>query len=144
MSTGSGGRRALQIALGTLAAVPAASGLAGVVRGADVVPGGRATMPPSVDSEYRYAHAIWFAVAPVIWSSLPRIEENGRVVRAVSVAVVLGGLARAWSWRTAGRPHPVFVGATALELVGIPALAAWQAHVARVADRSRAGVPDPA
>ena len=43
-----------------------------------------------------------------------------------------------------GRPHPVFVGATALELVGIPAVAAWQAHIARVAGRGRAGGPRPA
>jgi hypothetical protein len=143
-TTGTGGRRGLQVVLGALAAIPAASGLAGMVQGADVVPGGRAVLTPSADSEYRYAHAIWFAVAPVIWSSLPRIEENGRVVRAVSAAVVLGGLARAWSWRTAGRPHPVFVGATALELVGIPAVAAWQARVARAADRSRTSIPAPA
>jgi hypothetical protein len=143
-TTGSGGRRGLQITLGALAVIPAASGLAGMMQGADVLPGGRAALTPSVDSEYRYAHAIWFAVAPVIWSSLPRIEENGRVLRAVSSAVVLGGLARAWSWRRVGRPHAVFVGATALELVGIPAVAAWQTHVARVAGRSRAGTTAPA
>jgi hypothetical protein len=115
-----------------------------MVQGADAVPGGRAALTPSVDSEYRYAHALWFAVAPVIWSSLPRVEENGRVLRAVSAAVFLGGLARVRSWQASGRPHPVFVGATALELIGIPAVAAWQTHVARVAGRSPSATVRPA
>jgi hypothetical protein len=48
--------------------------------------------------------------------------------------VFLGGLARSLSWRRTGRPHPVFVGATALEL-GIPALLVWQHRVAERATR---------
>ena len=56
-------------------------------------------------------------------------------VQAVSAAVFLGGVARLVSWRVSGRPHPVLVGATALELAGIPVLVAWQKRVARLAGR---------
>jgi len=124
-----GGRRALQITLGTLACIPFASGLAGMLVGPRSLPGDHSRVEPSLDNEYRYAHAIWFGAAPLIWSTLPQVERQGTVLRAVSATVFLGGLTRAWSWRRAGRPHPVFVGATALEL-GIPALALWQNRVA--------------
>jgi hypothetical protein len=133
--TDDGGRRALQLVLGTLSAIPAASAAAGMWRGPDSVPGDHAVLTPSVDSEYRFTNAFWFAAAPVIWSSLPRIEDNGRILRRLSAVIVLGGLARVRSWRVTGRPHPSFIGATALELVGVPALVAWQDLVARRARR---------
>jgi hypothetical protein len=37
------------------------------------------------------------------------------------------------AWRSTGRPAPVLVGATALELIGVPALMAWQHRVATLA-----------
>jgi len=131
-----GGRRALQITLGTLACIPFASGLAGMLVGPRSLPGDRSRVEASLDNEYRYAHAIWFAAAPVLWSTLPQIERQGAVLRAVSATVFLGGLARSLSWRRVGRPHPVFVGATALEL-GVPALVLWQNRVAKRAGQHR-------
>jgi hypothetical protein len=130
-----GGRRALQITLGALACIPFASGLAGMLMGPRSLPGDRSQVGPSLDNEYRYAHAVWFAAAPLIWSTLPQVERQAPVLRAVCATVTLGGLARTLSWRRTGRPHSVFVGATALEL-GIPALLLWQG---RVAKRARAG-----
>jgi len=108
-----------------------------MVVGLRSLPGDRSRVEPSLDNEYRYTHAIWFAAAPAIWSTPPRVERQGAVLRAVTGTVFLGGLARSLSWWRTGRPHPVFVGATALEL-GIPALALWQ-H--RVATRARDHAP---
>jgi len=134
-SSPDGGRRALQIVLGTLSLIPFASGAAGVLVGPRALPGVDGTVPTDVDSAYRYTHALWFTAAPILWRTLPRIEREAATVQTVSAAVFLGGVARLVSWRVSGRPHPVLVGATALELVAVPVLVAWQQRVARSAGR---------
>lgn len=128
-----GGRRGLQIVLGTLSLIPLASGAAGVLVGPRALPGVDGPVPADLDSEYRYTHAMWLTAAPILWRALPRIEREAAAVQAVSAAVFLGGVARLVSWRSRGRPHPVLVAATALELAGIPVLVAWQRRVARLA-----------
>jgi hypothetical protein len=130
-----GGRRGLQLTLGALAAIPFASGLAGMLRGPDALPGANGPVTASVESEYRYTHAIYLAVAPVLWAALPGIERRSAVVRGVAGALFLGGTARVLAWRSTGRPHPVLVGAAALELLGAPALVAWQHRVATATGR---------
>jgi hypothetical protein len=124
-----GGRRQLQIVAAALAAIPFLSGLAAIIAGPSTLPGDNSRLEPTADSEYRFASTFWFAVAPVIWSTVPHIERQGPRLRAVCGVVFLGGLARLASWRRTGRPHPLFVGAIALELIGMPLLVAWQAMV---------------
>jgi len=128
-----GGRRGLQLVVGALAAVPFASGLSGVLVGPRALPGVDEPVDASVDNAYRYAHAIYLATAPVLWSTVPRIERETTVLRTVAGAIFLGGLARLLSWRSAGRPHPVLIGGAALELLAIPGLVAWQHRVAALA-----------
>ena len=126
-----GGHRQLQIVAATLAAIPFLTGLAGMIAGPSTLPGDNSRLEPSADSEYRFASTFWFAAAPVIWSTVPHIDKQGPRLRAVCGVVFLGGLARLVSWRRTGRPHPLFVGAIALELIGMPLLVAWQAKVDR-------------
>jgi Domain of unknown function (DUF4345) len=128
-----GRRRALQVTFGLLAAIPFASGLAAMLAGPTALPGDASTVTATADSEFRFTAAFWFVAAPLIWASLPRVEERTLTLRLVMATVFLGGLARVVSWRKTGRPHPLFVGALALELAGMPAMAVWQGRVAALA-----------
>ena len=76
-----GDRRLLQITLGILTGIPFVSGLVGMITGPATLPGGQSDVTPTLDSEYRFVMASWFAVAPVIWSTLPRIEEKTSTLR---------------------------------------------------------------
>ena len=121
----SGSRRRLQWTLGVLAAIPVASATAEILRGPQGVPGGSPDVTPTVDSSLRYANAFKFAVGPVMWSQLARVEQSQAVTFALST-IAFGGLARLRSWQQRGRPHPITVGAIALETIGVPILLAWQ------------------
>ena len=118
-------RRGLQWTLGVLAAIPVASATGEIVRGPQGVPGGSPDVTPTVDSSLRYANVFKFAVGPVIWSQLGRVERSPAVSFAVTT-IAVGGLARLWSWRQRGRPHPITVGAIVLEVIGGPILLAWK------------------
>ena len=123
-----GSRRRLQWTLGVLAAIPVASAAGEIVRGAQGVPGGSPDVTPTVDSSLRYASVFKFAVGPVIWSQLGRVERSPALSFAIST-IAVGGLARLRSWQQRGRPHPVTVAAIALETLGGPLLLIWQRRV---------------
>jgi hypothetical protein len=121
-------RRKLQSTLAVLPVIPMASGAGEIVRGAHGVPGGSPDVISTVDSSLRYANVFKFAVGPVIWSQLTRVERSPALTFALST-IFVGGLARLRSWQQRGRPHPFAVGAVALETVGVPFLLAWQRRI---------------
>ena len=121
----SGSRRRLQWTVGVLAAIPVASATGEILRGPHGVPGGSPDVTATVDSSLRYANAFKFAVGPVMWSQLQRVEQSQAVTFALST-IFLGGLARLRSWQQRGRPRPIAVGAITLETIGVPILLAWQ------------------
>lgn len=121
----SGSRRGLQWTLGVLATIPMASAIGEIVRGAQGVPGGSPDVVPTVDSSLRYANVFKFAVGPVMWSQLARVEQSSTVTLALST-IFVGGLARVRAWQQSGRPHPITVSAIVLETVGVGILLAWK------------------
>lgn len=133
LMTCDGSRRGLQWTLGVLAAIPVASAAGEIVRGAQGVPGGSPDVTPTVDSSLRYANVFKLAVGPVIWSQLGRVERSPALSFAIAT-ITAGGVARLRSWQQRGRPHPVAVGAIALEVLGGPLLLLWQRRVASSQD----------
>ena len=121
-------RRRLQWTLAAFAAIPLASASREIVLGPQGVPGGSPDVTPTVDSALRYANVFKFAVGPVIWSQLGRVERSPSLTYALS-SIFVGGFTRLRSWQQRGRPHPVTVGAVVLEIAAPPLLIAWQRRI---------------
>jgi Domain of unknown function (DUF4345) len=118
-------RRLLQRTLAVLAVIPMAGASVEIIRGVQGVPGGSPDVVPTVDNSLRYDAAFKFAVGPVIWSQLGRLEQS-RAMTFALLTIFGGGLARIRSWQQSGRPHPFSVVALALETVGVSVLLAWK------------------
>jgi Domain of unknown function (DUF4345) len=125
-------RKSLQIMLLILSVIPLFFGLTGVMFGTGRFLDAAAVVVPQLDNQFRYLSGIYLLVSFLIWWMVPTIERHGTLLRIITVALFLGGLARAVSWATIGQP-PVFqIGAMILEL-SAPLFAIWQSKVARAA-----------
>lgn len=122
-------RRALQIAIAIFALVPVAAGLTGVLRGPAMVE--KFVGPVSLDSHLRYLSGLLLAIGVAWWLSVPTIERQGARVHLLTALVVCGGLARLLSLLVVGTPSAPMLGGLVMELVVTPAIALWQARVAR-------------
>ena len=122
-------RTRMQWTLGLMALVPTISGAQQVLLGADAVPGNISEVSAVIDGELRYANVFKAAVGPIILSRLGTVEDSHAVTAALA-AVFAGGLARLWSWKQAGRPHPVGMVAIGLEVGVVPVILAWRRRFA--------------
>jgi hypothetical protein len=125
-------RRLLQaaVALGCLS--PLYFGLRGVIEGPAMLAGmdpGQA--PPDLLSHYRYLSGLFLGLGLVLLSCLPAIERRTMRFRWTCVAIVVGGLARAFGMVTGDAPSAGHWLALAAELGVVPLLLLWQARVAR-------------
>ncbi len=128
-------RRALQVVVAVLALVPLSAGLQGVIEGPAATLGDPAAGPRPVDldSHYRYLSGLLLGLGLLFLSCIPGIERKGTRFRLAAAVVFVGGLGRALSLALHGAPTwPHLVG-LGLELAVVPALAVWQARVARSA-----------
>jgi hypothetical protein len=125
------GRRALQAAVAVLSLIPISAGLAGVLMGPAAFGDPAGSWAAGLDSHVRFLSGIFLALGLVFLSTVARIERQGPRFRLAAGAVVVGGLARAWSLAVAGVPDWPHLAGLGMELVVVPLLVVWQARVAR-------------
>lgn len=127
--------QAFALFLKLLAPVPIIVGLLHVTMGlgTDVLLG--ATVPPDtlrdpvLDSQNRFYGAIFMAYGPLLFLCAQDIRKHALLLRIVGAFVFLGGVARLVSVALYGLPSVPVVGLIAIELIGIPLLLVWHAHL---------------
>ncbi len=108
----------------------AGTGLLEVVFGPAVLLPGSPEAVPTLDSNYRFFAVMWLAIGVAMLSVVPRVREATTVLRFVSAAVFVGGLARIVSWLDTGQPHGLMVVLLGVELILPPVLVLWQRRLA--------------
>jgi hypothetical protein len=124
-------RRALQIAIAVAGLVPVSAGLAGVLEGPKLA---FALGSTDLDSHFRYLSGLLLGLGLVFWSAIPSIERRGRVVQAMTLMVVIGGLARLYDVYADGAPGLVMRLALIMELGVTPLICLWQWRLALAMD----------
>ncbi|WP_053722234.1 DUF4345 domain-containing protein [Saccharothrix sp. NRRL B-16348] len=122
--------KAFQVVLVLLGLFVAGTGLLEVVLGPSVLLPGSPRPEPTLDSNYRFFAAMWLAIGVALLSVVPRVREATTVLRFVSAAVFVGGLARIASWLAVGQPHALMLVLLAIELIVPPVLVLWQRRLA--------------
>jgi hypothetical protein len=122
-------RRALQIAIALACVIPIAAGGIGALAGPAMLD---VTMPAlDLDSHYRYLSGLLLAIGVGFISTIPRIETHRSRFQLLTLLVIVGGIARLVGLVVSGAPSPAMLGALMMELGVTPALALWQARIAR-------------
>jgi hypothetical protein len=121
-------RRALQIVVAIASLVPISAGAAGVLLGPAMV---EIATPAAADSHFRYLSGLLLGIGLAFVTTIPRIEAHTARVRILATIVVVGGLARLFSFLVRGYPDKPMALALVMELVVTPALALWQSRVAQ-------------
>ena len=123
-------RRLLQFVLLVLSLSPLGIGGAGMIFGPTWLKG-IATVPPDLDSHFRYLSGIFFGLGIALLSCIPRIEVMTVRFRWIAALVVVGGLARLGGLVAHDAPSRGHIAGLGLELVVTPLMVLWQARLAR-------------
>ncbi len=122
-------KRGLQIVLGVVSLIPLAFAVLGLVFGAGYLLEPEA-VTPAIDNQFRYLSGVYFLVTLLLWSAIPNVEQQGKLLGLICLALVIGGLGRLYSHLTIGPGDPgQFIGMF-IEL-GSPLLLLWQRAVAK-------------
>jgi hypothetical protein len=122
-------KRALQICVAVLAAIPLGIGAAGVATGTNYL--GAAGPTIDLDSHFRYLSGIFMALGVVFYSCVPNIERKSARFGLAAALVFAGGIGRLVALLAMGAPTWPHLSGLGLELGVVPALALWQRRVAR-------------
>lgn len=97
----------------------------------------------SEESEFRFFAAFWIAYGVAALWVAPRVDRETTAVRALALALFVGGLARGLAWISAGPPHAVFIALMSLELLIPPLVVWWQSRIVggRSSDSGYSGSP---
>ena len=117
-------RRFLQIAVAVAGLVPVAAGALGAFRPELLISG-----PPHALTHGAYLSGLLLGLGLVFWSLIPAIEDQGRVFGLLTLLVVVGGLARAFTAFRLGAWSLSVELPLVMELAVTPALWLWQRRV---------------
>ena len=124
-------KRNLQIATAILALVPIITGLIGLTGLNDPLYAAlHLPHDATLDSNLRFYSGVWLGVGLAAAWTVPRIERETTLFRALWLMIFLGGVGRLLSLAITGMPFAPFVGFTALEILGAPFFVWWQGRVA--------------
>ena len=124
-------RRLLQIATAFACLVPLSMGSLSVLKSAAILKGVAPPLPIDLDSHYRYLSGLLLGIGLVFLASIRRIESKATVFRTLGAVIFVGGLARLLSLIEAGVPGRGHQFGLVMELVVVPLIVLWQAHVAK-------------
>jgi len=117
-------RRLLQIAVAVAGLVPVAAGALGAFRPELLIAG-----PAHALTHGAYLSGLLLGLGLVFWSLIPTVEDQGRVFGLLTLVVVVGGLARAFTAFRLGAWSLSVELPLVMELAVTPALWLWQRRV---------------
>ena len=118
-------KRLLQAVILLACLVPLTAGPTGIIRGAAWMAHG-APVSPDLDSHFRYMSGIFTGVGLAFLSCVIGIETKGLRLRMLVAFVVLGGLARLFSFAQVGAPDLGNRFGLVMELGVTPLICLWQ------------------
>ena len=123
-------KRMLQAVIAVACLVPLTAGPTGIWRGPEWMAHG-AAVSADLDSHFRYMSGIFTGVGLAFVSCIIGIETKGMRLRMLVAFVVLGGLARLFSFAQVGPPDLGNRFGLVMELGVTPLIALWQWQFAR-------------